>query len=163
MLGCVTIAAEFSFSTLLREPHRVTAQLSGGDVLLHRRDGEDVYLSVKSRAERDAESATQAARILGALIHAPEGQRLIVDTLGEVFPWTRFLTDRGRAQFVYDFVDTTRACADVGAWTPLGQLLHEWKATAAVRADPDLHAALTASLPEYDHGPVPAPSADANS
>ncbi|MQA83883.1 MAG: hypothetical protein GEV03_04410 [Streptosporangiales bacterium] len=130
------VVAEISFSTLLREPHRVTAQLAGGDVVLHRRDGEDLYLSVKSRAERDAESATQAARILGALVHTPEGQLLIINVLDEAFPWTRLLTGHGREQFVSEFVATARACADVGVWTPLGQLLHEWKATAAIQPTP---------------------------
>lgn len=89
---------------------------------------------------------------------AREGRRLVLDALDEVFPWTCFLSDRGRERFASDLVDTARACADMGVWAPLGQLLHEWKATAAVRADPDLHAALTASLPEDDHGPVPAPA-----
>lgn len=155
-------AVAFSFSTLLREPNRVTAQLARGDVVLHRRDGEDLYLSVKSRAERDAENAAQPARMLGALIHTPDGQRLLTNALGEAFPWTRFLTDQGRDQFVSEFVATTRACADVGVWTPLGQLLHEWTTTAAIHADPELHAALTAPLPDDDHGPVPAPNTDTN-
>lgn len=58
--------AEFAFSTLLREPHKVTDRLTSGDVL-HRRDGEDLYLSVRSRAERDAESIGEATRMLGAV------------------------------------------------------------------------------------------------
>jgi hypothetical protein len=149
--------AEFSFSTFLREPHRVTTELAAHDVVLHRRDGEDLYLSAKSRAERDAESAAGAARMLGALMRRDEGRSLAEEALTEAFPWARFLSDVGRGEFVVDLVDTARGCADLGRWAPLGQLVHEWRAAAAIRADPDLHAALTGPLRGGDHGPVPPP------
>lgn len=152
--------AEFPFSTLLRAPRTVTDRLASGDVVLHRRDGEDLYLSVRSRAERDAESVGEATRMLAALTRSPEGQRLVTSALRDAFPWMGFLTEHGRGQFVAEFIDTARACADVGTWAPFGQLLHEWKTTAALQADPDTHAALSGPLPDTDHGPVPAPEPD---
>lgn len=70
----------------------------------------------------------------------------------------RFLSADDRAAFAREYVETFAACNDLQVWAPLGQLLHEWKATAAVAADPELAAALTTSI-EDDFGPVPTPEA----
>jgi hypothetical protein len=47
--------------------------------------------------------------------------------------------------------------ADLDSLAPAGQLVTEWKATAAIQADPDLVEALTMPIPVPDGGPVPQP------
>lgn len=62
-----------------------------------------------------------------------------------------------RAQFVSDFVRAVGASAELRRWSVLAQVLVEWKATAAVHADPALVAELSRPLDD-DPGPVPAPT-----
>jgi hypothetical protein len=75
--------------------------------------------------------------------------------------WTRsWRSSRGwicfRRRFVADFVRAVGASAELGRWSVLAQVLVEWKATAAIHADPALVEELTQSLDE-DLGPVPPP------
>jgi hypothetical protein len=74
----------------------------------------------------------------------------------EEFPWVELLPDPDRRQFVADFVRAVSASAELGRWSVLEQVLVEWKATAAVYADPALAEALARPL-NQDLGPVPAP------
>ena len=46
--------------------------------------------------------------------------------------------------------------AELGQWSVLAETMREWKATAAVYADPALLGQLTGPLGE-DHGPVSGP------
>ena len=66
------------------------------------------------------------------------------------------LPDRDRRQFVADFVRAVSASAELGRWSVLEQVLVEWKATAAVHADPTLVEELARPL-DQDLGRVPAP------
>ena len=66
------------------------------------------------------------------------------------------LPDRDRRQFVADFVRAVSASAELGRWSVLEQVLVEWKATAAIYADPALAEDLARPL-NQDLGPVPAP------
>ena len=66
------------------------------------------------------------------------------------------LPEADRVRFVADFVRAVGASAELGRWSVLAQVLVEWKATAAVHADPSLVAELTRPV-DSDLGPVPAP------
>jgi len=55
-----------------------------------------------------------------------------------------------------EFIATTEAAAAVGKTAAVSQLLVEWRHTAEVHADPELHRTLT-SQPLADFGPVPRP------
>jgi hypothetical protein len=79
-----------------------------------------------------------------------------VDTLVEEFPWMDLLPAAERGRFVADFVRAVGASAELGRWSVLAQVLVEWKATAAIHADPALVTELTSPLDD-DLGPVPAP------
>lgn len=57
---------------------------------------------------------------------------------------------------VAEFVETAQAAAEINNVGPITQLLAEWRHTAEVYADPELHAILT-SPHHGDHGPVPIP------
>ena len=64
------------------------------------------------------------------------------EPLLEVHAWLRFLPEQERPTFLREFTETVAACAALGNNAPLAQLLHEWKATAAIYADPTLTVAL---------------------
>jgi hypothetical protein len=78
------------------------------------------------------------------------------DVLRDEFPWIDALPPADRGRFVADFVRSVEASAELGRWAVLGQTIIEWKATAAVHADPALRAELSGDL-DIDFGPVPGP------
>ena len=78
------------------------------------------------------------------------------DVLREEFPWVDLLPEVERRAFAVDFVRAVGASAELGRWSVLAQVLVEWKATAAVYADPALVEELIRPL-ESDLGPVRAP------
>jgi hypothetical protein len=125
---------ETTFSAMLRESGEVLREVEEGDVLLHRRDGADVMLV---RADREAgvrESLSATAQLVSLL--PDEVLRERVEALTHKMPWLRFLPDEDRLTFVRELVQTAEACAAVGVFDPMGQLIHEWRDTAAVWASP---------------------------
>jgi hypothetical protein len=56
-----------------------------------------------------------------------------------------------------EFVETAEAAAAVGNTAAVSQLLTEWRHTAEVHADPDLHRVLAAPSSD-DFGAVPRPA-----
>ncbi len=124
---------------------------------VRRRDGVPLLLVREDGAEAATVGALSAARALrNALAHfAPDRT---VDVLVEEFPWLDLLPEADRRQFATDFVRAVAAAAELGRWSVLAQVIIEWRATAAVHADPALAEELTRPLDE-DLGPVPAPEA----
>lgn len=110
-------ATEHPFSDLLRRPKEVTDDVEDGDVLLRRRDEPDLRLS---RADREA--------------------------LADAFPWLEFLPATDRRVFLDEFTRVVTAAAAVDNYEPLTRLVHEWRATAEVHADPRLARRLRRSL-----------------
>jgi hypothetical protein len=76
--------------------------------------------------------------------------------LRDEFPWIDVLPPADRGRFVIDFARGVEASVELGQWAVLGQTIIEWKATAAVHADPALHAELTGDL-DSDFGSIPSP------
>ncbi|GEL18361.1 hypothetical protein [Pseudonocardia asaccharolytica] len=79
-----------------------------------------------------------------------------LESLTEEFPWVDLLPDDDRRRFAVDFVRAVQASAELGQWSVLAQVLVEWRATAAIHADPALAEELS-RLIDGDFGPVPAP------
>lgn len=143
------------WSELQRDPKGVAALADQGDVRVRRRDGVPLLLVREDSATAGADGALSAARALrNALAHLPAGAA--ADVLREEFPWVDLLPDADRHEFAVDFVRVVGASAELGCWSVLAQVLVQWKATAAVYADPVLVEELTRPL-ESDLGPVPAP------
>ena len=126
-----------------------------GDVRVRRSDGVPLLLVREDSASSAADGALSAARALrNALAHL--SAEAAADTLVEEFPWVDLLPEADRRQFVADFVRAVGASAELGRWSVLAQVLVEWKATAAIHADPALVEELTQPLGD-DRGPVPPP------
>lgn len=152
-MGSVT--TEVQWSELQRDPRGVAALADQGDVRVRRRDGVPLLLVREDRASSAASGAVTAARALrNALAHLPPAEA--VDALVEEFPWVDLLPDADRKLFAVEFVRAVQAAAELGQWSVLTQVLVEWKATAAIHADPALAEQLVRPL-DGDLGPVPAP------
>jgi hypothetical protein len=145
------------WSELQRDPKSVAALVDEhGNVRVRRRDGVPLLLSREDRAAATGAGSLTAARALrNALTHMPSHQA--ADVLRDEFPWVDLLPAVEMAAFVADFSRAVQASAELGAWSALAQTINEWKATAAIHADPELLANLTAPI-EDDLGPVPHPA-----
>lgn len=150
--------SEFNFTQLLREPSEVVGHLEEGDVLIHRRDGSDLVVSLAERGEERREALRMLSHLLARLTEVEEGSKIVADAIVREFPWVRFLPQAESRQFVDEFVGTADACAEIDMVEPLVRLVREWKSTAAVWADPQLAKRLQEPV-AGDGEVVPAPSA----
>jgi hypothetical protein len=151
----VEATREVQWSELQRDPKSVAALADSGDVRVRRRDGAALLLTREDRVNAAGEGALAAARALrNILAHLPI--EAAVEALTEEFPWLSLLPSAELPQFVGDFTRSARISAELGQWSVLAETVREWKATAAVYAEPGLLAQLTGPLTE-DHGQVPGP------
>jgi hypothetical protein len=148
------MATDVQWSELQRDPRRVAALADRGDVRLRRRDGVALLLVREDRAEAAADGALAAARALRtALLRMGDAAH---EALTGEFPWIVLLPVDDRRRFAGGFARAVQASAELGRWDVLSQVLVEWRATAAIHADPGLAAELSRPIGD-DHGPVPAP------
>jgi hypothetical protein len=150
---------EVPFTELIQQPTKTTRRLAGTRALrLRRRDAGDLVLMSADRAEQEGEVVDLTARLLAGVLRERGGAELIRQVLPSVLPWTRFLPATAIDEMAAEFVATSCAAAAVNNMAPISQLLVEWRHTAEVYADPELHAILSRPH-EGDHGPVPPPEA----
>jgi hypothetical protein len=135
---------ERSFSDLLRHPTAVTQELDRADVVLRRRGEPDLRLS---RADREAERGDALLAMARALrsiqLHDPA---VLARAVTETFSWTEFLPETERAHFVDEFTRCAAGASELKVLGALGQLIREWRSTAAIWADPELAQALRTPL-----------------
>lgn len=150
--------AVLQWSDIARNPREVAATVEReGEARLERRgEGQPFVLMAAWRRDADRAGVHTAERLVrNAISHATRIGDLD-DLMIETFPWTRFLPAEERGEFAVSFSETYSACVDLGTWAPLEQLLVEWRATAAIHADPALAAKLRGPF-EVDLGPAPVP------
>ncbi len=135
---------ERSFSFMLRNSGAVLEDVEHRDVVLQRRDGEDLYLGLRSRERGIRESLGVLARVVRAALHDERTRSVVAEWLAEELPWTSFLPEQDREEFLADFARTATASVDAEVYEPLIRSLEGWKATAEAYANPDVLGLLTA-------------------
>lgn len=127
---------EHPFSDLLREPKAVVRDLDEGDVVLRRRGAPALRLTRVDRDDQRADAYLWVGRALRNLaVHSPAA---LADALLDEFPWSTFLPKSDQVAFIDEFTRTVLAAAELDNFTPLAQLVDEWRATAEIHADPKL-------------------------
>ena len=153
--------AEANWSELIQRPNATLARMQVSarkGLRLHRRDAEDLYLTTAAKADQAVQVVDSTTRMFVALLkESAEAVELLTRAFPEAFPWVRFLPEAAVREFLLEFIATARAAAELGTIEPIAQVITEWKHTAEVYADPDLHAVLTADHGDVDHGDVPMP------
>ncbi|MGH3942910.1 MAG: hypothetical protein ACRDTG_30665 [Pseudonocardiaceae bacterium] len=145
---------EVAFTEFIQRPTAATGRLATVRALrLRRRDADDLVVMSAVRAEREREVIELTARLLTSLVHHPHGHALLQELLPEVLPWVRFLPAADRHLLIQELTEVTEAAAAIDNVAPIAQLLLEWRHTAEVHADPELHALLSTPRAE-DHGPA---------
>lgn len=151
--------SEAAFSDLINKPKATLQPLTGSvshSIRLRRRDEVDLVVTTADRYEQEHEVLGMAVRFFGALVLRRDADSMVA-LLPDVFPWVTFLPAAEHRTFLDEFVTTLRGALDLDNFTPVAQLITEWKHTAEVYADPTLLAALTRDADDF--GPVPAPPA----
>jgi hypothetical protein len=129
--------AEATLTDFLRDPKSVVERVEHVDVVLHRRNAEDLRLSLESRAEAVEDGVWLMSRVMSTALNDPTVRERLSAAL-DAIPWLSFLPMEQRHEFVVEFFRTAAGAAELGVMTPLTQLLREWQATAAIYADPEL-------------------------
>lgn len=143
---------DIPFTEFIQRPTTATGRLAAVRALrLRRRDAEDLVVMPAERAEREGEVVDLAARLLVSLMRHKNGENLIQQVLPDVLPWVRFLPPGDQRILLGELTQVAEAAASIDNAAPIAQLLVEWRHTAEVHADPDLHALLSAPRGE-DHG-----------
>jgi hypothetical protein len=140
--------SQMTLTHFLRHSGPALEQVDSRDLRLQRRDGEDLYLKRADREEAEHESLAAAGRLLVRVLQMQNTSEALLELVEDALPWSRFLPDRDRVQFVTEFVRTIEASADLDNFVPVGTVLKQWRATADVWADPVLRAALEADIEE---------------
>lgn len=153
----MTAIVETTLSTMLRESGKVLREAEERDVVLHRRNGSDMMLVARERELGIRDALATAARALQAALGEEALRTRLLERLSDELAWTRFLTDEGREEFLREFAGTVGGCVETGVFDPLAQTLREWKATAAVYANPKLLATLRRE-PDQERPRVPRPA-----
>lgn len=138
------VLAEHTFTFMLRNSGDVIAELEHRDVVLHRRDGEDLFLGLRSREESVREALGALARLLLAVGVDRDMKQRVTASLSTSLPWTTFLPDDERADFFEALTSTAAACVEVDTFEPLARLLSGWRAAAEIHANPELGKVLRA-------------------
>lgn len=145
---------DLPFTEFIQRPTAATGRLASVRALrLRRRDAEDLVVMPAERAEREGEVIDLTARLLVSLLRQEGGPALVQAVLPDALPWVRFLPPEDIGILATELTETVAASASLGITAPIAQLLVEWKHTAEVHADPELHARLTRPAGE-DYGPA---------
>ena len=145
-----------TYSGFLRGSSEVLPRLAAGDIVLERRDGEDLVLSTVSRSNAFREGLGVGVTALRHL--ARTHREVLAGVLAEDLPWIAWLPEGDRATCVRELVDDLAASIEVENFTRFHQDLVAWRHTAEVWADPALAERLQGDF-AGDGGEVPRPGA----
>ncbi|MEU6721527.1 hypothetical protein ABZ897_59655 [Nonomuraea sp. NPDC046802] len=127
------VAKRFSYSTFLRGPSEVLPTLDNADVILERRDDENIILMRAERFEAGAAGLRIAARALATV--ARRDNALAEEVLAEELPWLTWLPDAERRECVRELLSQLLAGADTGELLPFARSLTSWRSTAVIWSD----------------------------
>ncbi len=126
----------FPYSSFLRGPSQILPSLDNADVILERRDEENLVLMRAERFEAAAAGLRIAARSLALL--ARRQREFAEELLAEELPWLTWLPATERLTCVHELLADLVAGADTGLFTPFARNLASWRSTAEVWSDPKL-------------------------
>jgi PHD/YefM family antitoxin component YafN of YafNO toxin-antitoxin module len=126
----------FPYSSFLRGPSQILPSLTDADVILERRDEENLVLTRAERFEAAATGLRIAARSLSIL--ARRHRELAEEALAEELPWLTWLPEEERAACIRELMADLMAGADTGLLIPFARNLASWRSTAEAWSDPQV-------------------------
>lgn len=137
-----------------QRPSDILSRLEDGDVLLERRDAENLVLTRFERFAAREEGMMLAARLLGGVIR--ERAEMMVALVTHELPWIRWLPEADQAQCVEELMGELAAGAETGVLEPFARSMSAWRSTAEVWSDPALARRLQGPF-EGDGEEIPLP------
>ncbi|MEV0712918.1 hypothetical protein [Nocardia aurea] len=129
-------ARVFPFSDLIRKQTSVFPALDDADVVLERRDAENLVLSRSERFEAKEAAIGLLARTVAIIARSNRG--LAEEVFSEELPWLKWLPEEGRGEAISELLDHLIAGAATGLFTPFARDLIAWQHTAEIYAQPEL-------------------------
>ncbi|MFI6637827.1 hypothetical protein ACIBI7_53880 [Nonomuraea fuscirosea] len=126
----------FPFSALARDRNEVFPELDVADVLLERRDAENVWLVRDERYQAARAALLTLARSM--TIVARSNRVLAEEALAEDLPWLTWLPEHERMQCVRELLAHLLAGADTGELLPYARARRSWTSTALAWSDPEI-------------------------
>jgi len=132
------MTAQMTLSAFVQAPTKGLRCLDDGqEVVLTRRDGEDLRIQRERDARGKDECISQVSHVFARLLIAHEAAR-VVEAMLEEYPWMSLLDESEATDFAREYLATVRACASLGNYVALETVTNAWMATARLKADPDL-------------------------
>ncbi|WP_405143607.1 hypothetical protein OG589_38810 [Sphaerisporangium sp. NBC_01403] len=146
----------FPFSTLINKQTSVFPALDDADVILERRDAENLVLMRSERFQAMTEGLRLAARSLSII--ARSNRSVAEEAFSEELPWLKWLPAEARPECVTELLDHLLAGADTGLLVPFSRALREWMSTAEIYSDPELARRLRGPFDTTTATDLPRPS-----
>lgn len=124
----------FPFSTLINKQTSVFPALDDADVILERRDAENLVLMRSERFQAMTDGLSLAAKSLAVI--ARTNRPLAEEVFAEELPWLVWLPAEARFECVSELLDHLLAGAETGLLLPFARSRREWRSTAEVYSDP---------------------------
>ncbi|MFI6321132.1 hypothetical protein ACIBG8_26580 [Nonomuraea sp. NPDC050556] len=126
----------FPFSTLINKQTSVFPALEDADVILERRDAENLVLMRSERFNAMADGLRLASRSLSIIARA--NRSMAEEVFAEELPWLTWLPAEARFECVSELLNHLLAGAETGLFLPFARALREWTSTAEIYSDPEL-------------------------
>jgi hypothetical protein len=124
------------YSAFLRGPGNILPELETADVVLERRDEEDLVLTSQHRAAAREEGLAVTIHLVREVVSSqPE---LLTSLFSSEFPWLKWLPADDRSTASEELLAELEACASTGILDPFVRTMREWRETAMIWSDPEL-------------------------
>jgi hypothetical protein len=145
---------QVTWTEVQKEPSRIAEMVDSGDVWVTRRGGATPFvLTLSTRAQGARHVASTAARALRNVLRQSDAT-IVIEVLRDDFPWLDLIPEEHLTAFALEFTRAIEIAVELGRWEVMDQVLQEWRATAAIYADPALSSRLRGPFDE-DHGLLP--------
>ena len=123
--------------------HLRAAEKAGDTIVLQQRGGRPAWvLEPKPQVDAAVAAMDYLSAALTALLRNDALLSRFVDEFTQSFPWIGFLPSDERAEFVKETSATLRACASIGRFSALDNVIDDWRNTAEIWSDPILASTL---------------------
>jgi hypothetical protein len=125
-----------TLSEFVQRPTQVIARLDEGDVLLTRREEEDLVLRRAADARLDYEIVSGALGMMSSVLREHLVPSTSLKYVVSAFPWLGLLPDAAVEQFSENFIRLALAGASIANFNSLRSMLSSWEDTAEIYSNP---------------------------
>lgn len=136
-----------TLSWFLRHSGEALEQVDRGDLVLRRRDGDDLHLTTSERAAALRDGIRLLSRLLVETLQSDDGRSAILRSVPRAAGWSVFLGEDERDHFVEEMAAVMAAAADLSTPAAIARVLERWRDLARTRADQGQTASTRAERP----------------